>query len=667
MNPLGIRRDIRGGLMIFARATSGARRIAVPLLGILCASSAFAADKPATGAVEPPPAALTVDPAALKDERATNAVVVQRIKAAALGETREISRREAALAALSKNLSVRRSGLGKTTAELALVEATAVFDPVFVAGLSATQTLQQKRVEKVSRFHPETIRVPVGQTDSTGTAACTGPRAAKTKAPEKGLACYFIVFGSGKAVEFVQYDQYRGAGYKNETLTANDPSSAQPKLTHSEGTLLGLYQQLPWGAYLSASANVTRAQTYYALNTVSVLPATYGSYKRPWTTSVTVGVSAPLPFTRNFGGLSGAEYGVKSAELAIKAAELDTRVVVNETLRQVEIAYWGLVDASRRLNTVSTTLAKAEDTVGHVRRLLGEGLLTESDRAQAEAEVARVQTTRESILGEYVFYSEALRQLTDTTDAVIFLPLGYKTELARPLPEPPAAGRVLDNPSRLRAALALQLAGLGRERGEVLTGINLAVTGSAAFAQSSAVYGYRDAVRSLARTFDPDRITVSLGLLFQRPLPGNRADTAALDMARGEEERRDILLKKAEEAAREEYAADLVQLKSALERIRIARENVKIERSMYERTLRLRSENLISPYETIGRLNALLNAETEGVRAEIDARRLAVLLRAAVGALPEEYGGLTAQTETDRERTAGLLDSGMLRIFGGAP
>lgn len=353
--------------------------------------------------------------------------------------------------------------------------------------------------------------------------------------------------------------------------------------------------------------------------------------------------------------------------MAIKAAELDTRVVVNETLRQVEIAYWGLVDAARRLNTVTTTLAKAEDTVGHVRRLLGAGLLTESDRAQAEAEVARVQTTRESILSEYISYSEALRRLTDTPETVIFLPLGYKGELDRPPAEPPAAERVLDNPSRLRAATALQLAETTRDRADVLTRPNIAFTGTATFAQSNAVFGYRDAARSLANAFNPDQITVTLGLLFQRPMPGNRGDESAADMARAGAERSEILLKKAEEAAREEYADDRVQLKGALERARVARENVKVERSMYERVLRLRDENLISPYETIGRLNALLDAETAAVQADIDARRLSVMLKAAVGTLPEEYGGITAQTEADRERTAGLLDSGLLRIFGGAP
>jgi len=620
-----------------------------------------------------PAAVLTVDPGRLQAERAANAVVgathatVSRYGVPspyAAGAPREISLREAVLAALAGNLAIRRSGLSKAIAEQALLEAEALFDPVFVGTLTANQVSRHSRTEDVKRFHPATIRVPVGESDPTGAAECSQPRANLTVNGDAGKACYFIVFGKGKAVEFVQYDQFRGSGYRSETLAANDLPQTQPRRTHKESGIAALYQQLPWGSVLDGSLTLNRQQSFYALNEVSSLPGAYGSYRRPWTASVAVGASVPLPFTRNFGPTAAAEYSRGVAELGVSAAELDTRGVVNATLLQVETAYWGLVGAVQRLNASAESVARAEEMRGHILRLFNESILTEADRAQADSNVARIQATQQQVFAEFVAASEALRELTNSADPVLFVPVGYRALLDRPVAMAADPQRTLDNPSVRRTAIGVQIATLARVRKEALTRPDVTLRADLALSQSSGVFGYSRMWESLGRIGNPDQTAASLRLLFQRPW-GNRAAEAGLEGARHDEQRQSLLLRKVEEQLREEFEAARTQLASATERGRIARRNLELEQAMYDRVARLQQEKLITPYETIARLNSLLNARIAVIQADIDARMLQARLLYSTGALAEQYGERSAQTDGDRERMAGLRDAGVLRIFGG--
>ena len=103
-------------------------------------------------ALEVPPGMFTLDAARVADERTGNAVVAATREALAQTgvlfapmEIRELALRDAALAALQRNLDIKRSGLNKSVVQRALIEAEAVFDPVF--------TLSDQR-DDVAQLHP---------------------------------------------------------------------------------------------------------------------------------------------------------------------------------------------------------------------------------------------------------------------------------------------------------------------------------------------------------------------------------------------------------------------------------------------------------------------------------------------------------------------------------
>ena len=102
---------------------------------------AAASATPSTGFTVPA-ADFVLDSRSLVGERKRNKVVAETREALKRSGTAplyapqastELVLREAAVEALRKNLDIRRKGLAKAMTERALIEADAVFDPVFVA------------------------------------------------------------------------------------------------------------------------------------------------------------------------------------------------------------------------------------------------------------------------------------------------------------------------------------------------------------------------------------------------------------------------------------------------------------------------------------------------------------------------------------------------------
>lgn len=653
------------------RRSTEARILAIILAGMTTAGVPVA--EAAEPAVREVPAALvTVNPAQLQRERDDNKAIDRARDALSKSGIRlpsdtlkEISLREAVVAALSRNLSIRRGELSKRTAEQAIEEAKALMDPVFVNRLTVTHTSANKRTEKADRYHPATITVPYGQSDPTGTVTCDDLALSRTKNNTTDRNCYYVVFGKGKTVEYVQFDSYRSAGYSKSTVDANDPDGTKPRNMLKVQADFSVYQQLPWGAYLSAGLVIPRQQTYYGLNTQNGAPVTYGSYDRPWSSSFSVSGSVPLPFTRGYGPYAYADFTRTVREEELRATELDIRVIVNATLLRVETAYWGLVGTVQRLKSVERTLASAGETLQRIRRLHAENYLTNADLTQAEANVARIETRRQQVFGEYLHLSEALRDILDEAGGSVFAPVGYRALLDAPVTAGAEADRITENPSYQRMGVALRIASLVREQADVGTRPDLSLSATLSAKQNTSVFGYSSLGGSLKDLVsNPDQLSGTLGLLFRLPW-ANAPARAAFARAGHSENIQTLLLEKTEAQVREEFQTATIQLASATERSRTAKRSVEIERDLYQRALRLQDEQLVPPYETISRLNALLDAETSVVQADIDARLLHARILASVGALAERYAERSAQTDGDRQRVAALKTDGKLRIFGG--
>ena len=147
-------------------------RALVGLLMTAVQAQAVQAENTAPDALEVPPGMFTLDAARVADERTGNAVVdATREALARTGvlfapvEIRELSLRDAALAALQRNLDIKRSGLNKSVVQRTLIEAEAVFDPVFTLSTSGTMSRSFTRVERPMQWKPATQEYVRGQPD----------------------------------------------------------------------------------------------------------------------------------------------------------------------------------------------------------------------------------------------------------------------------------------------------------------------------------------------------------------------------------------------------------------------------------------------------------------------------------------------------------------------
>lgn len=654
---------------------------------------------PAIGA-EPaaaPPAArpvpapiLVVDAQGLVREREANKVVDTTRDALARSGTaplyapaaiQEIALREATMTALQKSLDIRRSGLNKSIAERALVEAEAVFDPVFVAALTTSIVRQFPRTEHPdNRFRPGTERVAVNRTDSHGVFTCTPSAAALTVGADAGQACYVVATSSAAsylnnngttAADFaprspvlaIQYNQERPEGYYPSQEDANPISKFAERNTETYTGSLSILQQLPWGSSLNLTLSTTRRQTYYPLNVYNGLGETFGVYYRPWFSQIIFGGTAPLPYTKNFGPTAIADTNVAIARTNIEAAEVDVRTVVNTTLLQVDTLYWSMVGTIQRLAVIADSLKSARQQRASIQRLFDQGFVTESDRQQAESQVANVQATQQQVFGEYVVLSERLRRLLDSNAEALYLPVGYRVLLegiAKDVAEPKLT---LNNPFYVRQAVAVRLASIVRDQRDAQTRPDLAAVGNMQFSQTGS-YGYRNLGSSLREIGQPDQYVLTIGLLYQRPI-GNRAAKAALAQSEHALNRQNLLLQQVELGVREEFEDARAALSSARKLVKINGRAAKLSQESYGGSLTLQDQGLVPSYESLNRLLTLLNARLAEIQARIDERVAESRLLASIGALAESYGERTAQTPEDRFRLARLRESGALQHFGG--
>ena len=622
---------------------------------------------------ELPPQLFVLDVPSLTQERVRNKVV--ETTRASLGTaslyapttTTELALREAALDALRKNLDIKRSGLAKASAERALIEAQAVFDPVFVATANAALLNQSTRTEYPQKFKPDTQFVPLGGVDSNGVFRCTPAAAALTQTPGVN-GCYVITFPTRTTILAIQYNHDRPAGYyqlgAGEGIQANAPSPFAPLNQQTYTGTAEILQQLPWGPSLNLSLSTKRQSSYYPLNQFNGLPQTYGNYHMPYFTTIAVGASLPLPYTKNFGPTAAGDVNADIAHHNIDAAEFGVRSVINSTLLSVDTLYWQLVGAVRSLDIANQSLRAAEEKEGRIQRLFAQGFVTESDRGQAAAQISNLRATRQQLFANYISISESLRKVLDSKDNALLLPIGDESLLRRQAADITESDRILENPDYQRQAVAVRIASLQRTQSEAQTRPDLSVTANVSAAECC-TYGYSSIGESLYNGFlTQDQFTATLGLLYQLPI-GNRAAEAALTQAEHNLNQQAMLLHEVELKTRESFETARGALASAREQVRIAKQNVKNAQTVYDLALEQQDQGLIAAYETISRLSTLFSAQTALVQAEVQQRIAESTLFASVGALAERYGDLTAQTGIDRERLALLRESGALKHFGG--
>ncbi|MGF1612414.1 MAG: TolC family protein [Gammaproteobacteria bacterium] len=559
----------------------------------------------------------------------------------------ELGPGEAALKALRKNLSIQQSQIAERIAQAALVEAQAVFDPVVLLSfrydrsetftrIEQDQRVRQATNEAVSGFEERPV-IPVDDPrDTTGTV---------------------IVF-----------EQTRPGGPAATRVAASLAPITGP--TGAFNYEVTLEQQLPWGTRLELLYRAVDQDTFFIDNAAVLADnpnppldlVNFGSFDRPWVSSLLTRLTLPVPGSREFGRYAEQEVGIYRARFDKERAFWDVEATINSTLLEVDLGYWDLIRALLSLQATVENRQLVEERLQVAERRFELREATNYDLAQVQDELARVRGEEERAWNSYVLTSDALVRLLDLPASHLLLPKGYQDVLQRPFIAP-TEQTISANPQRLVATVDVEQARLDEARNRVRKRPDINFLAEAEFSQSNGVFGYDSFAESLGNITDPDVITQAYSLEYLYPW-GNRAVKAAYAQAEADRERQQLLLRETENRLSRQLRDALVELASTAERVDITARNAQLAALAYEKAVSEEQARLTREVEVVTQSVRLLNARLEHVRALAERKQAETQILATTGVLGKVYAERLARNQLERYRLSLLKANGMLQHFG---
>ncbi|MGH9198464.1 MAG: hypothetical protein ACRD1T_22370, partial [Acidimicrobiia bacterium] len=282
----------------------------------------------------------------------------------------DLSPRAAALSALRKNLSIHSSHVLEDIAKAALLEAEAVFDPVLLLSFAYDHSETFDREETDLRFRRGTTQSAPGL-PGRNILESTDP--VDTRNPQ------------------AEFDTPRREVFSPTTVVASQAPLTGP--TESFTYEVSLFQQLPWGADLTLAYQALDQDTFFINNPVLFSGnrsdlVSFGSYDRPWVSSLLTRLTLPVPGSKDFGPYADQEVAIKLADLGKERAFWDVESIINTTLLEVDLGYWDLVNRLLGLRVTIENREGVERLLAQTERLFELQEATNYDKAQIEAELA---------------------------------------------------------------------------------------------------------------------------------------------------------------------------------------------------------------------------------------------------------------------------------------
>jgi outer membrane protein TolC len=576
-----------------------------------------------------------------------------------------IGRRDAVVKGLQTNLTYAIAKVNPERADALLREIGAVFDPIFDLSISYTRSDTQDRT-KIGTVRPKTI-VPVFSPSAGGEVIFDDP---VTGLPSfrrinfcnlQEQAC--DPTNTTPLIRALEFYSNTSTAPVQDTITAN-PGRTQGHPTQKVAYTLGLTQELPWGGTLTLTDATVQQRIFYR-----------GSHyweDGEFTTNLSGALSMPVPFTKGSGKDNPNNSALRQAQISRARADHELKSVLNQVLRDIDIAYFEVVRQLEALNTAVEHQGLIGQLKERLERMLkaDPGLVTRYQEAQIGAEYTRAGVRVERALQTYINASIQLANLIGDPDAqtgtAIFLPYGYAKELATPLPVNVEAAMATARQNRPDFAIA----GLNRESADVSLRLaenqalpDLRVGATVNSAQNGSTYGYADPIQSQARVARPDNLTQNYSITYTRPW-GNRAANAAVDRARIGVEDQVLASRGTDTQVKRELTDRMSALQTARARLRLSTDEAKTLRAAYESLERQLGAGLVGEDQVITAARKLLDAEMSRISAMVDGRQAETGLLAAEGTIANVLPGQTARTAFERHRLTTLADAGYLGYFG---
>jgi outer membrane protein TolC len=553
----------------------------------------------------------------------------------------KLSAADAALGALKRNLNIQVDRYGAEAARRAIMEAQAVFDPVFNLriGYSEFNTYERRIRGSVNRqvFKPGTpgaaaderfVDLPAEVQDRTGIRR--------------------VIFGSFEA-QRVEKDIFASSRQPNGPIQTTSYD-------------ISLSQQLPWGPDYDISVLTTDRDIFYDNRG--------NSFGASWASTLVFNLRLPLPGTRNFGPYSRLNTGLLLSKKSNEQAYWVLQSTINDTLLATNQAYLELIQRLEELRAQMENREILQQQATHIDRLFGQGAATTYDKAQIDSQLAQALAQEEAAKATFVTASDQLAVLIEYANPAVrnnvYLPAGYVPWVESRLTVDTGQALAVAQARRPELHLSqteLALSEIARNGAAVEARPDIRVDASVAAVQNGSVYGYKSYQDSIGSLDDPDTLNQTYAVSYRYPWR-NQALKARLAQAELTVQDRDLALR----ATGNDVARDV---NDALASLNAAR--ARVERTEQALNAALKAYNSVARRAEIGgdvnanevllNVRTLLTAKLARIAAAVDNKRAEAALLAAQGVIGPHYASVVAANPLERMRLDKLADQGGLKYF----
>ncbi|MDO6461247.1 TolC family protein [Granulosicoccaceae sp. 1_MG-2023] len=532
----------------------------------------------------------------------------------------------------------------RRVSEAALLQQQAAFDWVLGAAASYRKTAFFARSELITR--ERTILTTVDGTDLDGQISEAEPvsdvdEEGQAIAVEDSAGNLLCITVEGELVNPEQCALQTVISTQREFASGDGDPTDQWTFTLSGD------RQFAMGSVLQLALSLSqRNKSFYPLDSAGLIsalsvddPIGNGS-NYPWTSTLSLSYSTPLPFGSGFGERgSASSLGLHLAAIAARqAGPLEDANVANALLA-VEARYWLHVQNWLSLQTAASIRAALDERLASAQRRFNARELTNYELAQVRSARASAMAREETARAEFVASSGALGAALALQDGALLVPAGTSQ-----LSLPELRGRedfvqqVLDNNPQL------QVANLSVDAGQRLLDFaeetlkpDLNVVLSVGLSQSDAVLGYESAGDSLAHVFDPDNTRWFAGLSYRLPF-GRQAEKARREQAALSLRRTQNSVHETRVALAAGATTHYARLSSSRRLLAEAQERVRLAQNAFERALSSRNRGAIAEFEFIAAASERNRAELDYAARLAEAGQLNTISQALLGELSLQPG-----------------------------
>lgn len=360
----------------------------------------------------------------------------------------------------------------------------------------------------------------------------------------------------------VPLDVPSGAGTPGGTITIDERAEAGSDTYTTSGDL-GVIEYLPTGTTIDASVSPSRTD----VDTFTSRIGAEGSDTSLESTGTDLSVSQHL--LQGF-GLKVNLAGLRQAKLAALSSDYEFRAVVENLVAEVESTYWDYTLAQQQIKILEESRGLAQNQATEVEERIRVGVLAETERAAAEAEVALRQNLLidgRSRLNQLRL--ALLRLLNPDEQALEHQDLAITTQPVMPeidldtVPQSIAFAQQM-RPELNQARLLIQRDELSlvTTRNGLLPQLDLFLTLSNDLTETE----YAQIFRESTRNIENEDTRTSVGALFSYPI-GNRAARARHNRAQFTRERDEQALANLAQLVEQDVRSAYIELRRAREQI----------------------------------------------------------------------------------------------------